>query len=57
MTGTGHPAGRALSNWLFDNGAVVREGEDGIGVRTSWTEARGAGSSEGFHVPTRFAVD
>ncbi len=49
--------GLASSNWLSEDGAVVRESESRIAARTKWTEARGAGSSESFYIPTRFQKD
>jgi prepilin-type N-terminal cleavage/methylation domain-containing protein len=50
--------GLASSNWMFDDGAVVRMRESDITYAVvDWTEARGAGSSESFDVPTEFAID
>ena len=49
--------GRASTNWLFDDGAVQRKNETNIDDSVDWTQARGAGSSESFNVPTEFAVE
>ena len=49
--------GSAYTNWLLDDGAVLGLPSSSISTTSQWTRAQGAGSSEGFHVPTAFAEE
>jgi len=53
------PSGRASTNWLVDNGAVVRQKASTVseGQSSEWVRALGQFASSGFRLPAQLAVD